>query len=128
MRPDFTFSQIKKAQKLVENNCIEYKGLGVWVCKPLRYVSKRNKFRIVQYNHTTYTIKSDGNYGFTCHCDGFLHSKKVYESGAYDPTLPEEQVLPKCSHIRAVLLFEQKKKKEIALKRESQQETFVFCL
>jgi len=126
MRPDFTASQIKKAHKFVEHDCIEYKGLGVWICKPLWYMNKQG--RLIKYNHTTYTIKSGGSYGFSCHCDGFLRSKKIYESGTYDPTLPEEQVRPKCSHIRAVILFEQLKKKDVKAKRESQQETFAFCL
>ncbi len=125
MRPDFTFSQIKKAEKFVAHDCVEYKGHGVWICKPLWYMSRG---RLVKYNYTQYTIRSDGNYGFNCMCDGFLRSRKVYESGSYDPMLPKEQVLPKCSHIRAVILFEQLKKKEDKVRRESQQGAFAFCL
>ncbi|MBI5872724.1 MAG: hypothetical protein HZB36_01075 [Candidatus Omnitrophica bacterium] len=128
MRPDFTFSQIKKAEKFVKHECIEYKGMGIWVCKPLKYVSKRDIFKVIEYNHTTYTIKSDGNYGFNCGCDGFLQSKKIYETGAYDPLLPKEQVLPKCSHIRAVILFEQLKRKDVQLRRESNQGMLAFCV
>lgn len=125
MRPEFTYSQIKKAEKFVEGKCIEYKGGGLWICKPLIYFSKKHG-DFVGYNHTTYTIKSDGNYGFNCTCQAFVNSKAIFEAGAYDPTLPKEQVWPKCSHIKAVKLFEQlKKKKEIA-RRESQQEVFFF--
>lgn len=128
MRPEFTFSQIKKAEKFVKFGCIEYQGHGVWICKPLKHTSARDIFKLIEYNHTTYTIKSDGNYGFNCNCQGFEKTKKTFEKGEYDPTLPESTVCPKCSHIKAVILFEQLKKKETQTRREANQGLLAFCL
>jgi len=52
-------SQIHKAQKFIDNNCLEKLGDRVYICKPLP-----------GYNKTKYTIEKKDEI-WICNCQGF---------------------------------------------------------
>lgn len=54
---DFANTQINKAKKFVEQNCLEYVGEGYFRCGP-----------ISGYNSRTYTIKKGDDGEFHCNC------------------------------------------------------------
>jgi len=74
-------SQINKAKKFIEFDCIKYAGNGVFVCEPLP-----------GYNSTTYTIDKSPNYEKTFACNCQCWQKK----------LKEGEIIPEganCSHV-----------------------------
>ena len=61
-------TQVHKAIKFVQNNCIKYAGNNSFVCEPL-----------IGYNSRTYTIENIGNH-FTCNCQGYVTKERKGKS------------------------------------------------
>lgn len=107
MRPEFTKHMITKAEKLLEHGLVNYDGHGVWIVSPL-----------IGYNVTVHRVRSHGEFGFSCDCQGYRIKEAKYKNLS-------SSIWPVCSHIAAVKLYEQKKKQKEIL--DVNQQTFEFA-
>ena len=70
---EFEHTQVEKAKKFLEHNCLEYTGEGFFICKPIE-----------GYNTRTYTLRKDKDGEFQCNCqfgrkgDGCSHRLALY--------------------------------------------------
>ncbi len=62
----FEQSQVNKAKKFVEHNCLDYLGDNLFQCGP-----------IIGYNKRTYTLKKGPDGEFSCNCQFFVTKGKM---------------------------------------------------
>jgi hypothetical protein len=107
MQPEFTKHMITKAEKFLELGLIRYEGHGVWLVSP-----------ILGYNTSTHRVRSHGEFGFACDCQGYTIKEAKYKNLS-------SSIYPVCSHIGAVKLFEQRRRQKERF--DLNQNTFEFA-
>jgi hypothetical protein len=65
---DLLQTQKNKILKLIEHDCIQYSGNGIFICKPL-----------IGYNSTTYKLEKNSWGDFECTCQAHQMKKKKGE-------------------------------------------------
>ncbi len=105
-QPEFSTSMVKKAEKLIELGLVEYQGLGVWFTKPIPGYNKSNE---------PHRVRADKMFNFSCDCQGYRIKEAKYKNLS-------SSAWPVCSHIAAVVKFEQLKKQKERLERERQRD------
>lgn len=84
---DLKYTQRNKVLKFLENQCIEYVGDNVFICKP-----------ISGYNKRTYTLVKESTGEFSCNCQFYVMNRRKGETVF-------------CSHLGALYEFFSKGRK-----------------